>query len=48
MLINDTSHQGSGIIELLVSAAIVAAVGFGVYAVQHPAETKRPAVTQAG
>ncbi len=44
MLINDASHKGSAVFELLISAAIVVAVGAGVYVVQHPPVAKTPIV----
>jgi hypothetical protein len=35
-LLNDTSHNGSAVLELMASLVLVAGVSAGVYVIQHP------------
>lgn len=47
MLINSKTAGGSAVIEMIVGAALVVAVGFGVYQVQHPHQTQAQQITAA-
>jgi len=46
-MLNNNAKGGSAVLELLIGAIIVTAVGVGVYHIQHPQVTPQQQISQA-